>query len=120
MKRSSRLKFLIVMALLVVGGHAAYQYGHVAYYAYIFKDFMQQQTEKAAGTGKTSDWLEAALRQHLTEYDVPPDASLKAVVKDSHMMSTVRFAKPVALLPGYTYTYDFNESVTSPNSVTLK
>ena len=120
MKGSSRVKFLVVMAFVVVGGHAGYQYGHAAYDAYAFKDFMLQETEKAADTGKSSDWLEASLRQHLNEYEVPTDASLKAVVKDRHMLSTVKYEKPVALLPGYAYSYTFDESVTSPSAVTLK
>jgi len=47
----SRLKFLIVMAILGAVAYTAYIYVPVAYQAYLYKDLMQTKVDAAAALG---------------------------------------------------------------------
>ena len=106
------LKFLIVMAILGACAYVGYTYIPVAYHAYVFKDLMQHCVDVAAAQGKTPEWTQEQLAKSLAEYDVPSDAIITPVKRDSRMEVRVQFVRPLEF-PGYTYNYEFDETVKS-------
>ncbi len=115
----SRLKFLIVIVIIAFIAYAGYQFIPVAYQAYQFKDYMQQNVDKAAAMGQTTDWVETQLKAGGKEYDVPANAQVKAVQRNGRMEARVVFTRPVSLLV-YTYQYQFDNSVKSSDLFTPK
>ncbi|HEV2912155.1 MAG TPA: hypothetical protein VGX92_02460 [Pyrinomonadaceae bacterium] len=108
----TRLKFLIVVILLAAVAYAGYQYVPVAYQAYLFKDYMQQNVDKAAAMGQPADWVVTQLKAGGAEYGVPANAEIKVEPRNGRMEARVRFARLVPL-PFYTYQYDFDHTVRS-------
>lgn len=115
----SRLKFLIVIAVIAAIAYAGYQFIPIAYQAYQFKDYMQQNVDKAAAMGQSVDWVETQLKAGSKEYDVPPNAEVTALQRDGRMEARVRFTRPVNLIV-YTYQYEFDNSVKSSSLFTPK
>jgi len=115
----SRLKFLIVITILAAIAYVGYQFIPIAYQAYQFKDYMQQNVDKAAAMGQSADWVETQLKAGSKEYDVPPNAEVKALQRDGRMEARVRFTRPISLLV-YTYQYEFDNSVKSSSLFTPK
>ena len=109
---SSRLKFIIVMAILLCVGYAAYLYIPVRYHAYLFKDSMQQFADIASAQGKPPTWVAEQLSKTLEEFDVPSTAIITPTTVDSRIQVRVQFNKPIEF-PGYTYQYEFDETVKS-------
>lgn len=109
----SRLSFLIVMALLVVGGLAAYNYIPVAYEAAEFKTEMQKAVDGAGAMGRTSDWVTNEIARNYQTYNVPENADLKIdrLAKGGYR-ATVKFTRPIKVL-GFTYDYNFDKTVTT-------
>lgn len=116
---SARLKFLITIAILVALAYAAYQYAPVAYEAYRFKDYMQDRVNYAAAVGRSSEWVEEQLRASSAEYGLPPNAMVKAQLRDGRMEAQVKFTRPVQL-PGFVYQYDFDHTAKSVTFLTVK
>lgn len=108
----TRLKFLIVITILAAVAYAGYQFIPIAYQAYLFKDVMQQKVDRAAAMGLPPDSVVTELKASARQYDVPPNAEVKAGTRDGRMEATVRFTKPVPLI-FYTYLYEFNNTVKS-------
>jgi hypothetical protein len=108
----TRLKFLIVVILLAAVAYAGYQFIPIAYQAYLFKDVMQQKVDRAAAMGQSADSVVTELKASARQYDVPPNAEVKAGGRDGRLEATVRFTKPVPLI-FYTYQYEFNNTVRS-------
>jgi len=108
----SRLKFLIVMAILLSVGYAAYLYIPVRYHAYLFRDQMQQCVDIASAQGKPLAWVAEQLSKIEEEYDVPSNATITPSTLDNRVQVRVQFAKPIEF-PGYTYEYEFDETVRS-------
>ena len=108
----TRLKFLIVITLLAAVAYTGYQFFPVAYQAYQFKDVMQQKVDRAAAMGQSADSVVTELKASARQYDVPPNAEVKAGARDGRLEATVRFTKPVPLI-FYTYQYEFNNTVRS-------
>ncbi|MEJ7712269.1 MAG: hypothetical protein WKF84_21015 [Pyrinomonadaceae bacterium] len=73
----SRLSFLIVMALLVIGCLCAYNYIPVAYEATGFKSEMQKAVDGAGAMGRTSEWVTNEIVRNYQVYNVPEAADLK-------------------------------------------
>ncbi|HEX8139058.1 MAG TPA: hypothetical protein VF544_15930 [Pyrinomonadaceae bacterium] len=115
----ARLKFLIVIAILATIAYVGYQFIPIAYQAYQFKDYMQQNVDKAAVTGQTADWVETQLKAVSKEYNVPPDAEVEAMQRDGRMEARVRFTRPISLVV-YTYQYEFDNTVKSSSLFTPK
>ena len=115
----SRVKFLLVMALIIVVGYVGFQYGRVAFQAYQFKDLMQEEVDKAVGTGKTGDWVKTQLKDNAKDYGVPEDASYTAVENNNRMQARVQFKRQI-IFPGYTYEYNFDHTVKSIDALTLR
>jgi hypothetical protein len=115
----SRLKFLIVIIILATIAYVGYQFIPIAYQAYQFKDYMQQSVDKAAVTGQSADWVETQLKAISKEYNVPPNAEVKALQRDGRMEARVRFTRPISLVV-YTYQYEFDTTVKSSSLFTPK
>jgi hypothetical protein len=115
----TRLKFLIVIIVLAVVAYCGYQFIPVAYQAYLFKDFMQQNVDKAAVMGQTADWVETQLKASSAQYGVPPNAEIKATPSNGRMEARVRFTRPVEL-PFYTYQYEFDKTARSTDLFVAK
>jgi hypothetical protein len=115
----SRLKFLIVIIIIAAIAYVGYQFIPLAYQAYQFKDYMQQNVDKAAAMGQSADWVETQLKAASKEYDVPPNAEVKALQRDGRMEATVKYTRPISLI-FYTYQYEFDNSVKSSSLFTPK
>ena len=109
---SSRLKFIIVMAILLCVGYAAYLYIPVRSHAYLFKDSMQQFVDIASAQGKPPTWVGEQLTKTLEEFDVPSNAIITPSTLDNRVQVRVQFTKPLEF-PGYTYQFEFDETVKS-------
>lgn len=109
---SARLKFLLV--LLIIGGvaYAGYLYVPVAYQAYLFKDHMQHQVDVASASGYPPSWVGEQLTKSLPDYDVPPEAVIAPASRDNRVEVRVQFTRPIEF-PGYTYQYEFDQTVRS-------
>jgi hypothetical protein len=108
----TRLKFLIVVILLAAVAYSGYQFIPIAYQAYLFKDVMQQKVDKAAAMGQPADSVVTELKASARQYDVPPNAEIKAGARDGRLEARVRFTRPVPLI-FYTYQYEFDNTVRS-------
>jgi hypothetical protein len=115
----SRLKFLIVITVIAAIAYVGYQFIPGAYQAYQFKDYMQQSVDKAAAMGQSADWVETQLKAVSKEYDVPPNAEVKALQRDGRMEATVKYTRPISLI-FYTYQYEFDNTVKSSSLFTPK
>ncbi len=109
---SANLKFLIVMAIIVVCSYAGYLYVPVAYRAHMFKDLMQHYVDVASAEGKTPAWAAEQLMKNFGEYDVPANAVVTNAKRDNRIEVRVQFVKPIEF-PGYTYDYEFDQTVKS-------
>ena len=114
---SARLRLIIVLVLVGLIGYMGYQYIPVAYQAYTFKKFMGESAEKAAASPLPADqkgsWTENQLRASAKEYGVPPDAKITHVFAENRMEVTVKYTRPINLLPGFTYNYNFDHTAKS-------
>lgn len=111
---SARLKFILFMAVLVSAAYAGYLYVPVAYEAYLFKDFMQSQVDKAGAFAYSTSWLHEQLTKGAPEYGVPADAVVTPVQQDNRMTVRVQYRRPIEF-PGYTYQYEFDHTAKSMN-----
>ena len=108
----SRLKFIIVMAIILCAGYAAYVYIPVRYQAYLYKDSMQQFVDIASAQGKPPTWVGEQLSKIGDDFDVPANAIITPSTLDNRVLVRVQFTKPIEF-PGYTYEYEFDETVKS-------
>jgi hypothetical protein len=110
---ASRLKFILVIAIIAAIGYIGYQYIPVAYQASRFKLSMQDTVDKAAALGQSNEWLRNQLRADANEYNVPPDAEITIERSaEGRVQARVRYTRPIAL-PGYTYQYNFDHTAKS-------
>lgn len=110
---ASRLKFILILAVLAVVAYMGYQYVPVAYQASRFKIAMQDNVDKAATIGQSSEWLRNQLRVEGSEHGVPPNAEITVErTGDGRVQARVQYTRPVNL-PGYTYLYNFDYTAKS-------
>jgi hypothetical protein len=117
-----RLKFLIVLAVLVLLGYCAYQYVPVAVNAYQFKDVMQQTVNNAAVQNQvTSESIRKTLLERAQEYGAPPPPATQVFVtqQDGRWQARVQYTRNIQL-PFYTYPYSFDNTVKSFDPATLR
>jgi hypothetical protein len=115
----ARLKFIVVVAILGSIGYAAYLYIPVAYRAYLFKDLMQHYVDVAAAQGYQPAWVSDQLSKSLAEYEIPADAVITPAQKESRIECRVQYTKAIEF-PGYTYQYQFDNTVKSTAFLTFK
>ena len=116
---SARLKFIVVLAVLGSLGYAAYLYVPVAIRAYQFKDLMQHYVDVAAAQGYQPAWVSDQLSKSLAEYEVPADAVITPAQKESRIECRVQYTRAIEF-PGYTYQYEFDNTVKSTAFLTFK
>ena len=109
---NANVKFVIVMALLGSIAYAGYLYVPVAYNAKAYTDLMQHYCDMAAGTGHPASWVSEQLMKAGPEYDVPPNAVITSALKDERFEVRVQFVREIEF-PGYTYNYEFDQTVKS-------
>jgi len=108
----ARAKFIIFMAVFALVIYVGYMYVPVAIDAYYFKDQMQSKVDLAATQGYDTAWVTEQLKKIGPEYNVPPDANISPVQKESRVEVHVQFTRPISF-PGYTYDYKFDHTAKS-------
>lgn len=108
----SRFNFMVVALILLALGFAGYGYVPVAFRAYQYKDLMKQDVDRAAALGKPAEDLKKQLLADGKEYGVPPDAAITIQQHEGRMEARVQFVQPIEY-PGYTYKYEFDNTVKS-------
>lgn len=116
---SARLKFMLFMAVVILGGYAAYLALPVAYHAYVWKDLMQHKVDVAASQGYPATWVIDQLKKSAPEYDIPPNVEIVATPQDQRVQVRVQYTKPIEF-PGYTYSYEFDHTAKSTEFLTIK
>ncbi len=116
---SARLKFILVMTVIVVLGYVGYMLLPVLYQAYLFKDLMQHDVDVASAQGYQPSWVKDQLVKSAPEYNVPADAVITPSQRDNRIECTVQFTKAIEF-PGYTYQYQFDHTVKSTEFLTIK
>jgi hypothetical protein len=118
----SRVKFLIVVAIIGVVGYIGFQYIPVAIQSYQLKDQMQQTINAAAVQGQGLDLLRKQLFNNAVDYGAPNDTSLTRVdvsSSEGRYQARIYFKRPITL-PGYTYDYEFDNTVKSIDMINFK
>ena len=113
----ARAKFIIFLAIAAVLLFTGYRYVPVAYEAYQFKDLMQTKVDAAATMGRDPAWVRDQLVKSFAEYDVPQDAVITPAMQESRIEVRVQFTRPISF-PGYTYNYEFDQTVKSGTFLT--
>jgi hypothetical protein len=114
--RANLVIFLLVVASLA---YAGYLYIPVAYDAYLFKDAMQHNVDVAVTQGYQPAWVQEQLTKSLAEFNVPANAVITPSQRDNRVEVRVQFTRPIEL-PGYTYQYEFDQTVRSTAFLTIK
>jgi len=107
------------MAIMCSVGYAGYLYVPVAYQAYMYKDLMQHYADVAAAQGYQPSWAGDQLVKSGGEYEVPPNAIITPAQRDNRIEIRVQFARLIEF-PGYTYTYEFDQTVKSTAFLAFK
>ena len=116
---SARLKFLVVMAVIGIVAYTAYLYVPVAYNAYLLKDVMQHNVDVASTQGYPASWVKDQLTKAGQEYGVPPNAIIDPRQRENRMEVRVQFVRPIEF-PGFTYQYNFDQTVRSTAFLSFK
>lgn len=107
----ARLNFIIVIAILVVGGLFAYKYIPVVYEAEGFKTEMQKAVEGGGAMGRSTEWVTGEIVKNYATYNIPPDAQLKVdKLPAGGYRVNVKYTKPIDIF-GFTYNYEFDKTV---------
>ena len=116
---SARLKFLIIISLVVIVAYVGYEYVPVAFQSYQYKDFMQETVNKGAAMGKPSDWIKEQLVKNGAEYGVPANATLTIEEHEGAVQARVQFKRPISMI-GFTYDYEFDKTTKSSSLWSIK
>jgi hypothetical protein len=109
-----KVKLIIVLVILFLAGWAGFNYIPVAYQGQAFKQEMDTAILQAMGlptaSGDPVAWTKQRLTRTGQEYNIPEDAiiDVKLAKGGGAVEATVKFKRPVALLPFYTYEYEFD------------
>ena len=116
---SANLKFVIVMTILIATAYAGYLYVPVAFQAKAYKDLMQHYVDVAAAQGYSPSWAGEQLMKNAAEYDVPPNALITPAQRENRVEVRVQFVRTIEF-PGYTYNYEFDNTVKSTAFLAFK
>ena len=116
---SANLKFVIVLAIIVVTAYAGYLYVPVAYQANTFKELMQHYADVAVAQGYPPSWAGEQLMKSAAEYQVPANAIITPAQRDNRIEVRVQFVRVIEF-PGYTYNYEFDHTVKSTAFLAFK
>jgi len=119
---SARLRLIIMLVIVGLVAYMGVNYIPVAYQAYTFKRFMGESAEKAAASPLSAEqkgaWIDNQLKTSFKEYGVPPEAKVTHLFQENRMEVTVKFTRPINLLPGFTYKYNFDYTARSGTFLT--
>lgn len=120
------IKFLIIVVVLFVIGHAGYSYVPLAYGGEDFKQRMNEIVINAFAMpnspGSSPEAIKNRLRAYANDYKVPADAFIKVEkMENGALKAQVKFTKEIELLPLglYKYNYNFDHTAT-PNGYLTK
>jgi hypothetical protein len=116
---SANVKFLIVIVILAAGAYAGYLYIPVAFQAHAYKDLMQHYADVTVTQGYPPSWAGEQLAKSAAEYNVPANAVIMPAQRDNRIEVRVQFVRPIEF-PGYTYNYEFDETVKSTAFLAFK
>ena len=116
---SANVKFVIVMTILIATAYAGYLYVPVAIQAKAYKDLMQHYVDVAAAQGYSPSWAGEQLMKNAAEYDVPPNALITPAQRENRVEVRVQFVRTIEF-PGYTYNYEFDNTVKSTAFLSFK
>jgi hypothetical protein len=116
---SANFKFIVVMAILCSTAYAGYLYVPVAFQANAYKDLMQHYADVASAQGYSSTWAGEQLAKSAAEYNVPVNAIITSTHRDNRVEVRVQFVREIEF-PGYTYKYEFDQTVKSTAFLTFK
>lgn len=121
---SAGVKFLGVLAAILVLANAGYNYLPVAYNAESLKSEMSTAVlQGIAMPGKINpvDNVKARIQKAIIQNDIPPDATVDVKQAGNAITAHVTYNQPVNILPFgiYRYNYRFDEVVT-PTGFLLK
>ena len=116
---SASVKFVIVMALMAASAYAGYLYVPVAYQANLYKDLMQHYADVAVAQGYKPSWVGEQLVKSAPEYDIPTNAVITPAQRDNRVEVRVQYVKMIEF-PGYTYNYEFDQTVRSTAFLAFK
>ena len=116
---SASVKFVIVMALMGACAYAGYLYIPVAYQANLYKDLMQHYADVAVAQGYPPSWAAEQLLKSAPEYNIPTNAVITPAHRDNRVEVRVQYVKAIEF-PGYTYNYEFDQTVKSTAFLAFK
>lgn len=123
-KGSAGVKFMIILAVLLLAANAGYNYVPVAYQAESVRTEMQTavlQGLAIAGKLNPIDNVKARIQKALQQNEVPADAVIDVKQSGNAITARVVYSKPVSILPFgiYKYNYAFDYTAT-PTGFLLK
>ena len=116
---SATLKFVVVMAIMCSTAYAGYLYVPVAFQANTFKELMQHYADVAVAQGYKPSWVGEQLMKSAPEYQIPANAIITSTQRDNRIEVRVQFVRVIEF-PGYTYNYEFDETVKSTAFLAFK
>lgn len=117
-KGSAGVKFLLVLAVLFLVAHAAYNYIPVGYDAENFKQEMQTAvTNTVAMPGVSMPLAEAVkikIKKAAVNNNLPPDTLIEVKPVNNVIQARVVYSKQINILPFgiYKYNYKFDHTAT--------
>ena len=114
---SARIKFFLVLLIIVVVGNALINYIPVAYQGESFKQEMQtivvQGTALPTNGANPVEVMKSKLNQAAKTYELPP-AQIHVKNVNNVMQAHVSYSKDVGIIPFgiYTYHYQFSHTAT--------
>ena len=121
---SAGVKFLAILVVLVLVGHAGVQYIPVAYQGASFKQEMDTAVVKALATSgrlKPLEVVQAHIQKASSDYQVPSDAIVDIQQGQGHIQAHVSYQKPINMLPFGLYKYNYKFDYTAvPSGYLLK
>lgn len=115
---SAGVKFLAILAILFLIGHAAFNYIPTAYEAENFKQEMQtavvQSVAMPAIGMPATEGVKIKLQKAALNNDLPSDALIEIKPVNNVMQARVVYTKKINLLPFglYSYNYRFDHTAT--------
>ena len=107
------------MAIMGACAYAGYLYVPVAYQANMYKDLMQHYVDVAVSQGYPSSWVAEQLVKSAPEYDIPTNALITPAQRDNRVEVRVQYVKVIEF-PGYSYNYEFDQTVKSTAFLAFK
>lgn len=120
------VKFLLIVLVLFLIGHAGYVYIPAAYQAEDYKQRMNELVTNAFAMpnapASNPETVKQRLRSYGNDYGIPSDALIKVDKMDNGgLKAQVKFSKEIELLPFHLYKYNYEfEHIATPNGFLTK